>query len=135
MTRRAGARRAAGTRARAGAQVLTGAQQAECATGCASGSRRAGRGSRRADTAWTRGGRAAGAGRGSRGGRLGGLCASGVHSWARLGVLVHLTKFLAWFDSVFFPSHQMNTVHCKINFFEKKNIFFKFKNKIKSNKF
>ena len=44
---------------------------------------------------------AAGAGRGARGGRLGGLCVSGVLSWARLGVLVHLTKFLAWFDSVF----------------------------------
>ena len=38
---------------------------------------------------------------GARGGRLGGLCASGVCSWARLGVLVHLTQFLAWFDSVF----------------------------------
>ena len=46
-------------------------------------------------------GRAAGAGRGARGGRLGGLCSSGVRSWARLGVLVHLTQFLAWFDSVF----------------------------------
>ena len=46
-------------------------------------------------------GRAAGAGRGARGGRLGGLCASSVRSWARLGVLVHLTQFLAWFDSVF----------------------------------
>ena len=55
-------------------------------------------------------GRAAGAGRGMRGG----LCAPGVRSWARLGVLVHLTQFLAWFDSVFFPSHQMNTVHCEI---------------------
>ena len=55
--------------------------------------------------------------------RLGGLCAPGVRSWARLGVLLHLTQFLAWFDSVFFPSHQMNTVHCEIKFFEKK-IFF-----------
>ena len=64
-------------------------------------------------------GRAAGAGRGARGGRLGGLCAPGVRSWARLGVLLHLTQFLAWFDSVFFPSHQMNTVHCEINFFLK----------------
>ena len=67
-------------------------------------------------------GRAAGAGKGALGGWLGGLCASGVRSWARLGVLVHLIQFLAWFDSVFFPSHQMNTVHCKINFL-KKNIF------------
>ena len=81
-------------------------------------------------------GRAASAGRGARGGRLGGLCAPGVRSWARLGVLLHLTQFLAWFDSVFFPSHQMNTVHCEIKFFEKKKIFLKvFKNQIKSNKF
>ena len=79
-------------------------------------------------------GRAAGVGRGARGSRLGGMCTSGVRSWARLGVLVHLTQFLALFDSVFFPSHQMNTVHCKINFFFEKNIYFKFKNKIKSNK-
>ena len=66
-------------------------------------------------------GRAACAGRGARGGRLGGLCTPGVRNWARLGVLLHLAQFLAWFDSVFFPSHQMNTVHCeKIFFFEKK---------------
>ena len=26
---------------------------------------------------------------------------AGWASWARLGVLVHLTQFLAWFDSVF----------------------------------
>ena len=76
-------------------------------------------------------GRAAGAGRGARGGRLGGLSASGVRSWARLGVLVHLTQFLAWFDSVFFPSNQMNTVHCKIIFFEKKKYILNLK--IKSN--
>ena len=75
-------------------------------------------------------GSAAGASRGARGGRLGGLCASSVRSWARLGVLVHLTQFLAWFDSVFFPSHQMNTVHCKINFL--KNIYI-LNIKIKSN--
>ena len=67
-------------------------------------------------------GRATSAGKGA----LGGLCTSVVRSWARLGVLVHLTQFLAWFDSVFFPSHQMNTVHCKIIFFLK-NKYFKFK--------
>ena len=44
---------------------------------------------------------AASASRGARGGLLGGLCAFGVRSWARLGVLVHLTQFLAWFDSGF----------------------------------
>ena len=78
-------------------------------------------------------GRAAGASRGARGGRLGGLCPPGVRSWARLGVLLHLTQFLAWFDSIFFPSHQMNTVHCEIKFVEKKilKFFFKKSNKIK----
>ena len=36
---------------------------------------------------------------------------------------VHLAQFSTWFfDSVFFLSHQMNTVHCKINF-GKKNYF------------
>ena len=82
------------------------------------GAHTAGR-SRCADMAWTR--------RGARQAQAG----------ARLGVLLHLTQFLAWFDSVFFPSHQMNTIHCEIIFFEKKNIFKKniFKNQIKSNKF
>ena len=43
------------------------------------------------------------AGRGRRAGhdRMGGLGAAWACSWARLGVLVHLTQFLAWFDSVF----------------------------------
>ena len=66
--------------------------------GARSAGRRAGMGG--SDTRGARG-LAAGAGRVSRGGRLGGLCASSVRSWARLGVLVHLTQFLAWFDSVF----------------------------------
>ena len=86
----------------------------------------------------TRHGRAGARGRrrqGRAGRRLGGLCAPGVRNWARLGVLLHLTQFLAWFDSVFFPSHQMNTVHCEIKFFEKKILKKKFKNQIKSNKF
>ena len=78
-------------------------------------------------------GRAAGASRGARGGRLGGLCAPSVRSWARLGFLLHLTQFLAWFDLVFFPSHQMNTVHCEIKFFEKKNILKSIYLKIKEN--
>ena len=43
---------------------------------------------------------------------------AGWASW----VLVHSTWFSTWFfDSKFFPSHQLNTVHCKINF-GKKNI-------------
>ena len=48
-------------------------------------------------------------------------------AWARglaLGfALGALDLFLARFDSVFFLSHQMNTVHCKINFEKKKNIY------------
>ena len=44
--------------------------------------------------------------------------ATGWASW----VLVHSAWFSTWFfDSVFFLSHQMNTVHCKIKF--EKNIF------------
>ena len=46
-------------------------------------------------------GRAAGSCKGARGGRLGGLGAAWACSWAKLGVLVHLTQFLVWFDSVF----------------------------------
>ena len=46
-------------------------------------------------------GRAAGAGRGARGGRLGGLGAGLGVQLGQVGCLVHLTQFLAWFDSVF----------------------------------
>ena len=43
---------------------------------------------------------------------------TGWASW----VLVHPAWFSTWFfDSEFFLSHQMNTVHCKTNF--KKNIY------------
>ena len=78
-----------------GAQAGAGAHRV---SGRASASGRAGVGGSNARRAR---GPEAEAGRGARGGRLGGLCASGVRSWARLGVLVHLTQFLAWFDSVF----------------------------------
>ena len=45
-------------------------------------------------------------GAGSRLGRAGRPAGLPVRtSWARLGVLVHLTQFLAWFDSVLFVSH------------------------------
>ena len=117
---------ASGRRLAAGVGVQAGARQAERDRRSALQAERAAAGAGGTQQARGNGmdvrGRAAGAGRGARGDRLGGLCASSVRSWARLGVLVHLTQFLAWFDSVFFPSHQMNTVHCKINFFEKKNI-------------
>ena len=75
--------------------------------GVGAGARRCGRWGARAERAGIgeagarQGTQEAGACKGARGGRLGGLCASGVLSWARLGVLVHLTQFLAWFDSVF----------------------------------
>ena len=88
-----------------GAQASGTAWAREALAGArSSGGRAAGQAGSRAWAAATRGelgGRAAGAGRGARGGWLSGLCASGVRSWARLGVLVHLTQFLAWFDSVF----------------------------------
>ena len=109
MLGRAGgrARRAAGAQAarRVGAG-WHGARQAQAQAGV-HGARgqalqTAGReGAGRSGRAGVRSGRAAGAGKGARGGRLGDLCASGVLSWVRLGVLVHLTQFLAWFDSVF----------------------------------
>ena len=95
--------------------------------------------SRRADTAGTRGARAAG--RGSRRGRARSLrgragWAAGSRPgflgarpgrWARgqaLGsALGALGPFSIRFDSFFFfLSHQMNTVHCKINFFRKKKL-------------
>ena len=108
-------------------RVGAGRRSAQQAGLAAAGARGAAAGARGTQQARGHGmdarGRAAGVGRGARGGWLGGLCASGVRSWARLGVLVHLTQFLAWFDSVFFPSHQMNTVHYKIIFFLKKKIF------------
>ena len=88
--------RAAGLAGRWGAGAAGAGAQGERAHGRASGRTSVGG----SDTQGARG-RAAGTGRGTRGGRLGGLCASGVRSWARLGVLVHLTQFLAWFDSVF----------------------------------
>ena len=128
---------ASGSRRAGRAAGARGAQQARGARSRRAGRAAGARGAQQARGARGQGmdarGRAAGVGRGARGSRLGGMCTSGVRSWARLGVLVHLTQFLALFDSVFFPSHQMNTVHCKINFFLKKNIYFKFKNQIKSN--
>ena len=69
-----------------------------------------GRGARQADTgAQARGARQAGAGR------------AGLALGCALGAL---GLFSIRFDSVFFLSHQMNTVHCKIIFSEKK--YFKF---------
>ena len=112
------------------------------AAGWASGSRaRRARGARRRRAAGARAGMAWA----RRGARLGARCARGTAglgvAWALDGwqtgpagpVLVHcapgsvLARFL---DSVrlgIFLSHQMNTVHCKINFFRKKKIFIKFK--------
>ena len=87
----------------------------------------------RAGMAWAR-----------RGARLGARCARGTAglgvAWALDGwqtgpawpVLVHCAPdsvLARFFDPVrlgIFPSHQMNTVHSKINFFFKKKIFIKF---------
>ena len=69
-------------------------------------------------------GRAAGA-RGARG--LGAWRAACAHRLGQLGARAPDLVFnLFFFYSVFFLSHQMNSVHCKINF-EKKYIFIKFK--------
>ena len=83
--------------------------------------------------AQTRHGRAGARGR-PRQGRTGRPAGRPVHAWcAQLGQV----GCFAAPDSVFglvrlgiFPSHQMNTVHGEIKFFEKKNIFKKL-NKIK----
>ena len=65
-------------------------------------------------------------------------CARGLGQLGQVGVLCTLT-WVFWPGSTrCFPSHQMNTIHCEIKFFEKK-IILKikkiFKNQIKSNKF
>ena len=106
------------------------------------------RGSRRGERAWARG-RAQARGR-ARGRQARGACAAGARqargmgagraAWApglALGsALGALSPFSIRFDSFFFfLSHQMNTVHCKIKFFQKKkknNIYYI---QIKSNKF
>ena len=99
--RQAGVRGARGPGARA-ARHRMGARSAGGRAAGRAGARVRGRASGRTGVGGSDArGRAAGAGRGARGGRLGGLCVSGVRSWARLSVLVHLTQFLAWFDSVF----------------------------------
>ena len=89
------------------------------------GGRRADGGARAAAGAGARGACGAGpAGRQARG--LG----AGRAAWApglALGcALGALGPFSIRFDSFFFLSHQMNIVHCKINF-SKKKIFIKFK--------
>ena len=48
------------------------------------------------------------------------LCAPGCAQLGQIWVLCTLTRFLARFDLL---SHQMNTVHCEINFSKKKYIF------------
>ena len=51
------------------------------------------------------------------------LCAPvrpGCAQPSQIWVLCTLTRFLARFDLL---SHQMNTVHCEINFSKKNNIF------------
>ena len=50
-----------------------------------------------------------------------GACAAGARQARGLALGCALGLFSICFDLVFFLSHQMNNVHCKINF-EKKNI-------------
>ena len=136
----ASVRQALGVRGRAGGRCRRagagGQRQAERAAGWASGS--SAQGARQAGRAAA--GRAGRHGVGAQGraagrtvraghGRPGhGLGAGGWQTGPAGPVLVHcapgsvLARFLAWFDSIFFSSHQMNTVHCEIKFFEKKNI-------------
>ena len=79
----------------------------------------AGRRRRRAAGRWARGralgARQAGAGRAGRA-----AWAPGLALGSALGAL---GPFSIRFDSFFFLSHQMNTVHCKIKFFRKKKIY------------
>ena len=95
--------------------------QARGALECAGARQQAGRaGGRRADGRQHRAGRA---GRAQQGRQARGLGA-GHAAWApglALGsALGALGSFSIRFDSFFFLSHQMNTVHCKIKFFRKK---------------
>ena len=116
--------------ARAAAARARGAQ-----AGARAGVGAAGRG--REQEAARQGARAAGrqerAGQGRRRGRAGrwawarGVRGLGV-AWApglALGsALSALGPFSIRFDSFFSLSHQMNTVHCKVKFFRKKNIIY-----------
>ena len=102
--RRAGARGAqAGRQQRAlhGAGGRAGARQGERARGWAHGAR----GARPAGSTGAQPVRA------------------GWASWARLGFLCTLTRFFGPVRLGSFLSHQMNTVHCKINFFKKKKFY------------
>ena len=78
----------------------------------------------RASGSWAK--QALGAGRaGTRQARARAEQARGLALGSALGAL---GPFSIRFDSFFFLSHQMNTVHCKISFFSKKKlIFIKFK--------
>ena len=101
--------------ARLGAGRPRGArQQARCAGGQALGAQVGARGARRRG----RHGHA-----GAERVRAGAAGGSRRAAWARglaLGcALGALSLFLARFDSIFFRSHKMNTVHCKINFGKK----------------
>ena len=104
----------------------------------AGGDRRAGRaagGAQARGVHGARGRRGAGAGR-AQGPRQARGLGAGHAAWARglaLGsALGALGPFSIRFDSFFFPSHQMNTVHCKIKCFQKKNNIYLIQ--IKSNK-
>ena len=125
----AGQHSAGGARVgRAGSRRALGAKRKRARQASGSRRKRAERAGREA--AGAAGARGSRGGRGARGVRPGraasaawarGQCAPGCAQLGQVGVLCTLTRFLARFDSVFFPSHQMNTVHCKL-IFEKKII-------------
>ena len=111
----------AGAGGRAGAQGRARAS-GSWARGRALGARQSA--GRAAAGRWAHGGRALGAAgrRWARGARA--AWAPGLALGSALGAL---GPFSIRFDSFFFLSHQMNTVHCKIKFFRKKKKFIKFK--------
>ena len=117
VARRRHGRWAARAQARRALELAGARQQAQQQAGRAGG--------RRADGRQRRAGRAGRTGREQQGRQARGLGARHA-AWApglALGsALGALGPFSIRFDLFFFLSHQMNTVHCKINFFRKKKL-------------
>ena len=124
-------RRAWGARQGRAVGVARGRQGARAAGARAAGTRA------RGACAAGRAGRAAGAllsvrssrGTGAVRAAMHGLGVAGRLGWPWAVHSVHLAHFRSVLTRFFSLSHQMNTVHCKVNFFRKKNkiIFIKFK--------
>ena len=123
----------AAARERNGGVGVRGSRAQAQAGGRALGARQ---GAGRAVGRWARGrqgaGRAAGRALGARQAGAGRAGRAAGRCWARAAWLPGLAlgsalgalgPFSIRFDLFFFLSHQMNTVHCKIKFFRKKNIY------------